>query len=362
MASTVSCAFLTTVAPASGVCSYEVPFPNGQAANVLVKSNSTITTFTTSVETLSWIGVGFSGNGRMADPAVPAVLLYSNPDAGGGFEAGAFLMEAQTVEGVRALSSNEAALHGVELLSWDMDINALTNTTTLTFAIASVGIETIEYLLVATGSYNNFELSNHGTGRGSVGLGQAWLESCGYTAYCDIPDEDQVCEACGRCSFKVHIDETDFSAYPTAAGLDLPFSRLANNDYKMSWLVHPPAPEGNLTVDGEVPFIHMLIQAVTDGWVGVGFVAGEGNFGMEGTDVYWGGVDDTGALVFKDTYTFTIGVPPTDESWGGTSDIYDVAGSREDGILSIEFKRNLDTGDFADVKITSSEQVPCVWA
>ena len=79
---------------------------------------------------------------------------------------------------------------------------------------------------------------------------------------------------------------------------------------------------------------------------------------------YRGGVDENGDLVLVDAYTFTVGTPPADELWGGTSDVWDVAGSRDDdsGVLSVEFKRYLDTGDATDVPIDGDEMFPCVWA
>ena len=361
---------VTTVAPASdgsSRCNFTIPLDSGENVTLSVASNGTVSMLTTTIEgTLRWFSVGFSETGLMSAPSpTPAVFLH---EYGGSLEVAPYLLTSNEIAGVDRMVGNVSQIFGggMDILDWDIAIDAFANTSSFSFSVLTSSIVNQSHLIAAVSATPSFIIANHGPlGRGSLGIAEDWLHSCEpepESDYCDIPNEHYVCEACGRCSFKLRLADTNFSAYPTMTGLDLPNFRLANHDYKMSWLVYPPVPGSNLTADGEEPYIHLLLQAVTDGWLGLGFVDASGNFGMEGTDVYWGGINDDGDLVFKDAYTFTIGPVPSDETWGGNDDIWDVAGSRDDGILSVEFKRKLVTNDFTDVTLDSNPKFPCIWA
>nr|WP_320147474.1 DOMON domain-containing protein [uncultured Anaeromusa sp.] len=101
---------------------------------------------------------------------------------------------------------------------------------------------------------------------------------------------------------------------------------------------------GELTVysrlDGE--YACFGLQAPAKGWVALGFGA-EGK--MKNADIVIFTMRN-GKLTGDDSFSAAPSGPhPTDLAQGGTNDILDLAGGEKDGLITIEFKRKLRTGD-----------------
>ena len=380
-ATTTTSSALSTQSPATaqlsgatGRCEMELPLGiTGKSISLSILTNATTATFTATLDQLTWFGFGFSDSGLMSSPNAARALILST--AGGNdpndLALRPYLLENQTMAGAVPLSPAQAELQGIRVHSWTATTDPDVDSASFTAVVDLDAVRSPGFLLMAAGdaAIGGFDLHQHTTAYGSMQVSDDWLADCTANStdllnedYCTELSHDYVCEACGRCSFELHVNDTYFGAYTERTGLELDKSLLVSADYLVSWRVHAPVPGYNVTAEGERPYIHLLLQAKTDGWLGFGFIAGDGNFGMEGTDIYWGGIDEDGELTLKDAWTFTIGVVPSDETWGGVQSTFDVRGARDDGILSVEFKRHLDTGDHSDVPITDFEEFPCVYA
>ena len=346
-----------------------------------VSSNETTVTLFAEVSHNDWFGIGFSQDSLMAD-STAIVLSEEGAPAGSGLEFGVsvFNLHNNTDAGVQQLSDAEASTAGLNILAWEVGADDYAANFTVvmdrTSLDNSASLENPSHLVMASGAgHHMYAIGDHSSLVGTLELQPHWLQSCAVngtvvdTAVLDEEEQlcidlstDSVCESCGRCSFKLHSNGTDFSEYPTQNDVHLPNQLVVSAEYQVSWEVFPPVPGYNVTETGERPYIHMLLQAQTDGWVGFGFIAGDGNFGMEGTDIIWGGIDEDGAVILQDSWAFTIGRPPADEDYGGVQSAYDIRGSRDHGVLSIEFQRYLDTGDDTDVVLDDNPEFPCVYA
>ena len=92
-------------------------------------------------------------------------------------------------------------------------------------------------------------------------------------------------------------------------------------------------------------YIYIGLKAKTAGWVAVGL--GPETF-MKNADIIMCSVKD-GALTIADTFsTGEFGPHPPDTQLGGTDDILASAGKFDNGYITVEFKRKLDTGDKFD--------------
>lgn len=102
----------------------------------------------------------------------------------------------------------------------------------------------------------------------------------------------------------------------------------------------------------------MALRAQAKGWVALGIDPEEK---MRGADMIFGYVKD-GQVVVVDMYsTGTFGPHPADVTQGGTNDVTMVSGSFRDGILTVEFKRKLNTGDSKDKELKIGDN-KVIWA
>lgn len=117
--------------------------------------------------------------------------------------------------------------------------------------------------------------------------------------------------------------------------------------YELSW-----------NIDGSLVYIAM--SARTTGWVAIGF---DPITLMENADMVFGWVDESGTAFTLDTFaTGPYGPHPPDEELGGMQDIVQFAGIERDGITTIEFSRNIETGDEYDKPLEVNEGVTVIWA
>ena len=117
---------------------------------------------------------------------------------------------------------------------------------------------------------------------------------------------------------------------------------LLDDTFRLSW-----CQEDN--------YFHVLMQANTLGWVGIGFTKPT-SLNMLDADMIAGYVAENGTLVMDDFY----GVDPTapgvrdTELNDGTNDIVGQKGWEENGWTSIQFSRSLNTGDPNDARLDES--------
>ena len=322
----------------TSVCTRRVTLGSGKDVVVTMNASATAVSFLVGISGhRSWLGFAFSTSGDMTQPTASRALILSWNEDAGRLTVDPFLLENQSPSGVRKLTNlTEIAAEGLDLLSWSVDVNS--SGTQFSVSLPRERIEDVKYVIAATGTDGDFDRAYHGVDNtGSVNVGADWLTTCEQddNASCIIPNEAQVCFDCGRCSYQEKVPNIDFAAY----GLTLPNSKMASSFFRVSWRVEPPVVGGTLTAAGEEPYIHLLIQASCKGWAGFGFLREGVTHGMQNTDIYWGGTDSDGNFVFVDAFASTIKSPVSDELLGGSADVFDVAGSRENGLLSIEFKR-----------------------
>ncbi|UCC92790.1 MAG: hypothetical protein JSW25_09025, partial [Thermoplasmata archaeon] len=104
----------------------------------------------------------------------------------------------------------------------------------------------------------------------------------------------------------------------------------------------------------------MGIYAQTTGWVAIGF---DPTDRMKDADMVFGWVDGTGTLSIFDAYATGVNGPhPVDTDQGGTDDITEAAGTESSGWTTLEFRRDLSTGDTWDNDIPTSGAIPLIWA
>jgi hypothetical protein len=104
--------------------------------------------------------------------------------------------------------------------------------------------------------------------------------------------------------------------------------------------------------------VYVAMKAKTNGWVSLGIQPGSG---MKDSDIIIGFVKDGKASVLDRFSTGVFGPHPPDTELGGTFDIIDFGGNEADGYTVIEFKRDLDTGDQYDKKLSIGEN-KIIWA
>lgn len=92
--------------------------------------------------------------------------------------------------------------------------------------------------------------------------------------------------------------------------------------------------------------IHISVSVPTTGWIGIGFEDVAAGGSMYGADMVIGLVDKWGTAWVHDCYSRVPGVPPQkDSDIGGTTDVYNIAGTYENGITTISFSRKFITED-----------------
>ncbi|MCK5772387.1 MAG: hypothetical protein KAH57_01230, partial [Thermoplasmata archaeon] len=111
------------------------------------------------------------------------------------------------------------------------------------------------------------------------------------------------------------------------------------------------------TIEGQD--LLMAISAKTVGWVSIGF---DPEDIMKDSDVVLGWVE-SGVVHIIDGYsTGQYGPHPPDTHLGGTTDILQYNGTEADGLTTIEFIREISTGDVYDKEIPTSGNLNIMWA
>ena len=354
--------FSANAVDASGECARSIEVGSDGEIGVTTMVSPDTATLVVSVAQHSWAAVAFSTSGLMTQP-LPSRALVMHSDGEGGVAVDPYLLENQMPSGVWKLNSTMASQYGLDIQSWSTYVRD-DGTAKFVVTLDRSGIEDSGYLIAAVGS-DSFDLAYHGSSSGNLALDSDWLTTCTNATEdtCYIENEAQVCFDCGRCSYEQTSSENaNFSAYTLANNLTLSESFVATSNYKVSWHMEPPLHGSNVTRFGTAPYVHMLVQAQGNGWVGIGFMRDGVEHGMQNTDIYWGGTDENGDLIFVDAFATSIRSPVDDTSIGGTADAFDVKGSREDGIISLEFKRLVKNNDSMDVDLVYNSPSNCVWA
>ena len=108
----------------------------------------------------------------------------------------------------------------------------------------------------------------------------------------------------------------------------------------------------------EGDLVCLALRSQKDGFLALG-IRPENK--MKGADMIICALTGTQAVI-SDTYSTGIWGPhPDDTKLGGTSDITNPSGSRENGWTAFEFKRKLSTGDSRDKNLTVGDN-PIIWS
>ena len=105
--------------------------------------------------------------------------------------------------------------------------------------------------------------------------------------------------------------------------------------------------------------MYMAIRAQTTGWVAIGF---DPTDRMKDADMVYGWVTAQGAFVLDLYATGVNGPHPEDTTLGGTYDLIEATGRETAGWTTLEFRRNLNTGDTYDNVIPTTGTIPIIWA
>lgn len=104
--------------------------------------------------------------------------------------------------------------------------------------------------------------------------------------------------------------------------------------------------------------VMMALRARTKGYVALGI---DPEDKMKGADMLLGYMKDGQAAVVDMYSTGVYGPHPLDTAQGGTADVAAVSGSHKDGVLVVEFKRKLATGDSKDKPLKMGDN-KVIWA
>lgn len=131
-------------------------------------------------------------------------------------------------------------------------------------------------------------------------------------------------------------------------GNEYPYSfTTEDGDYTFAW-----------RIEGSTAFFGM--SSPTIGWVAIGF---DPTDLMDSADIVLGWVDENGNVSVIDTYSVgPYGPHPTDEELGGKDNILHYGGIEADGVTTIEFSRQLSTGDEYDNPIHAEGGNKLIWA
>ncbi|KAK3264512.1 hypothetical protein CYMTET_26753 [Cymbomonas tetramitiformis] len=145
----------------------------------------------------------------------------------------------------------------------------------------------------------------------------------------------------------IHTPEDDASA-PSSPPQEADAPTLGDHSmmlhreggYQLSWttgVVDGTEDELEISISVSVP---------TTGWIGIGFENPAAGGSMYGADMVIGLVDKWGTAFVHDCYSRVPGVPPQkDLDIGGASDVYNIAGTFENGVTTISFSRKFVTED-----------------
>ena len=130
---------------------------------------------------------------------------------------------------------------------------------------------------------------------------------------------------------------------PSKQGFPCAYDKLLlDGTYRLSWCQ-------------EENYVHVLMQAKTLGWVGVGFGA---------SDKVAGYVAENGSVITEDFYgAFPLTSQTRDSALtDGTDDVLSLKGWEENGWTNIQFSRSLNTGDPNDARLDQSSLINFVVA
>ena len=105
--------------------------------------------------------------------------------------------------------------------------------------------------------------------------------------------------------------------------------------------------------------MYMAIRAQTTGWVAIGFDPSDR---MKDADMVYGWVTAQGAVLLDLYATGVNGPHPEDTTLGGTYDLTEAMGMEGTGWTTLEFRRDLSTGDTYDNVIPTTGTIPIIWA
>ncbi len=132
---------------------------------------------------------------------------------------------------------------------------------------------------------------------------------------------------------------------------------ISNGEYKDSASFDFDNFKVHWTIEGQ--YLNMAISAKTTGWISIGF---DPEDIMKDSDVVLGWIEN-GAVHIIDAYsTGQFGPHPPDTHLGGTTDIIQYNGTEMDGVTTIEFVRNISTGDEYDKDIPTAGNLNIMWA
>jgi len=95
-------------------------------------------------------------------------------------------------------------------------------------------------------------------------------------------------------------------------------------------------------------YVYIGLSARTSGWVAMALQPGSG---MKDADMVLGFVKEGQAEILDLHCTDNLGTHPEDTRLGGVNNILASGGKEEGGTTTLEFKRELDTGDKYDISI-----------
>lgn len=132
---------------------------------------------------------------------------------------------------------------------------------------------------------------------------------------------------------------------------------ISIDEYSGSHIIEDDVFEVYWTVSEER--IYMGLKAKTTGWLSLGLDPSDG---MMGADMIFGWVDGSGDAFMKDAYaTDNSGSHPEDTTLGGSDDLESYDGSESGGWTTIEFRRDLNTGDSYDKQISTTLATDVLW-
>ena len=113
------------------------------------------------------------------------------------------------------------------------------------------------------------------------------------------------------------------------------------------------------TINDSTIYVGMIGQ--TTGWIAIGF---DPTTSMLDADLVYGWVDNEGVVTLYDAYSLNAfgSDHPKDVDIGGTDNILTFNGTEESSVTTIEFSRNLSTGDTNDNDIPKSGTIDIIWA
>ena len=297
-------------------------------------------TVTSSVDEGTWLAVGFSHSGGMVDPQPTRAVIGSSAGVlkhtlQGMSKAGVTADARQDLTGTRFTQENGVSTMAFTATLAYMETYATRSSGTvsawLIWAHGSSTVPTVDYHL---GNRGRFQLQAS-TSTNTTAPDPAKLSS-------SSSEDTGSCSAAltysiGQC----YVSYTSLTAveYGDTASLYQHVQDLST-EFRVAWSIYRGA-DGHIAV---------ALQARTTGWVGLGLMGNAVRHGMVDTDMWWGKVEE-GRVTVHDAWALAVAPPTADASSGHSDDLYDVSGSEESGVTTLEFKRKLTTTDAWDYDI-----------